>query len=24
VTVDSVLDWLARTGLGSPAQRIAL
>jgi hypothetical protein len=24
VTVDSVLDWLARTGLGTPAQRIAL
>lgn len=24
VTVDSVLDWLARTGQGTPAQRIAL
>lgn len=24
VTVDSVLDWLARTGLGSPARRVAL
>ena len=24
VTVDSVLDWLARTGLGSAQQRIAL
>lgn len=24
VTVDSVFDWLARTGLGTPAQRIAL
>lgn len=24
VTVDSVLDWLARSGLGSPAQRLAL
>ena len=24
VTVDSVLEWLARSGLGSPAQRIAL
>ena len=24
VTVDSVLDWLERTGLGGPAQRLAL
>jgi hypothetical protein len=24
VTVDSVLDWLARSGLGTPAQRISL